>query len=207
MSADIRPASRDDGPAIARVRRESWRAAYAGIIEADLIDRATAPGSAHAQPPPYRSTLVAVGPEDPAGDGAVAGGARAVVGYAAYGPERSVPSAFLPTSPAADGASGSAADPSPPGSLTPAGQAGQTGELYAIYLTPAWWSAGLGRALTDAVLAELRAAGYRQVVLWTLTGNARARRFYQKAGFTPDGATNVLAGLGGVEELRYVRDL
>jgi hypothetical protein len=26
-------------------------------------------------------------------------------------------------------------------------------------------------------------------------------------GFAPDGVTNILTGLGGVEELRYVRDL
>jgi predicted N-acetyltransferase YhbS len=65
----------------------------------------------------------------------------------------------------------------------------------------------VGRALLNTALAALRLAGYRRVVLWTLTGNARARRFYDKAGFAPDGATNVLAGLGGVEELRYARDL
>ena len=57
------------------------------------------------------------------------------------------------------------------------------------------------------MLAALRAAGYRRVVLWTLTGNARARRFYAKAGFAPDGATNILGALGGVEELRYASDL
>ena len=57
------------------------------------------------------------------------------------------------------------------------------------------------------MLGELRAAGYRRVVLWTLTGNARARRFYDRLGFAPDGAANILTGLGGVQELRYVRDL
>jgi len=45
------------------------------------------------------------------------------------------------------------------------------------------------------------------VVLWTLTENARARRFYARAGFAPDGATNILTALGDVEELRYARDL
>jgi len=44
-------------------------------------------------------------------------------------------------------------------------------------------------------------------VLWTLTENARARRFYAKAGSAPDGATNILPGPGDVQELRYVRDL
>ena len=56
--------------------------------------------------------------------------------------------------------------------------------------------------LTDAALDGLRTAGYRRVVLWTLTENARARRFYDKAGFAPDGAINVLAALGQAEELR-----
>jgi ribosomal protein S18 acetylase RimI-like enzyme len=79
--------------------------------------------------------------------------------------------------------------------------------LYTLYVAPAHWSTGAGRALTDAALGGLRAAGYQRVVLWTLTDNARARRFYDKAGFVPDGATNILDGLGSVEELRYARDL
>ena len=79
--------------------------------------------------------------------------------------------------------------------------------MYAIYLAPTAWSTGAGRALMDTALAGLRAGGYRRVVLWVLTGNARARRFYGKAGFAPDGATNILAALGGVEEVRYVRSL
>jgi len=59
----------------------------------------------------------------------------------------------------------------------------------------------------DTALSGLRAGGYQRVVLWVLTGNTRARRFYDKAGFAPDGATNILAALGYVEELRYARPL
>jgi len=40
-----------------------------------------------------------------------------------------------------------------------------------------------------------------------LQDNQRARRFYERAGFAPDGATNVLTSLAGVPELRYHRDL
>jgi RimJ/RimL family protein N-acetyltransferase len=40
-----------------------------------------------------------------------------------------------------------------------------------------------------------------------LRDNQRARRFYERAGFAPDGATNVLTGLGDVLELRYRRTL
>jgi len=213
VATEIRPASAADGPAIARVRRESWFAAYAGIIDAQLIDRATAPGGhGSSAAPSYRTTLVAVAPEEQAVGGTAGAQPQAVIGYTAFGPERTVASAIPPNLSLSGGADEAAAPRPeaagpPPGPLTEAGLAGETGELYALYLTPAWWSAGIGRALTDAVLTALRADSYRRVVLWTLTGNARARRFYETAGFAPDGATNILTGLGGVEELRYVRDL
>jgi ribosomal protein S18 acetylase RimI-like enzyme len=186
---EIRPGSLADAPTIAQVRRESWLAAYDGIIAAPLIDRATAAGGTIATPPPYRRTLVAVAGDHPA-----------VIGYASFGPERTVASVF-PSQPSPAGAG-----PASP-ALTPAGRAGQAGELYALYVTPAWWSAGAGRALMGAVLAALEAERYRHVVLWVLADNARARRFYDRAGFAPDGGINILTGLGGVLEVRYSRAL
>ena len=181
----IRPATAADEPIITRIRRETWLAAYAQIIDPAIIEQVTAPGRpANAAPRPDRTNLVAVAPQ-----------ASVIVGYASYGPERSV------------AAAASVGYGVQPGALPAAGLAGETGELYTLYVTPAHWSTGVGRALTDAALDGLRAAGYRRVVLWTLTENARARRFYDKAGFAPDGAINILDGLGSAEELRYVRDL
>ena len=55
----------------------------------------------------------------------------------------------------------------------------------------------------DRVLARSAGAGYSSVTLWVLRDNRRARRFYERAGFAPDGATNVLTRLGDVLELRY----
>jgi ribosomal protein S18 acetylase RimI-like enzyme len=194
---EIRPASAADEPAVTQIPQETWLTAYAQIIDPVIIERVTAPrGRASAAPPSDRTSLVAEAP--PA---AAIADARVIVGYASYGPERSVASA------ASVGSGGSGGSGAKPGALTPAGLAGETGELYTLYVAPAHWSTGAGRALTDAALDGLRAAGYRRVVLWTLTENARARRFYDKAGFAPDGATNILAGLGRVEELRYARDL
>jgi ribosomal protein S18 acetylase RimI-like enzyme len=188
---EIRPATAADEPIITQIRRETWFAAYAQIIDPEIIERMTAPrGDASAGPGPDRTSLVAV-----ASPGADAAGPGVIVGYASFGPERTVASL------AAVGSGTS------PGAFSQAGLAGETGELYAVYVSPARWSTGAGRALTDAVLDGLRVAGYRRVVLWTLIENARARRFYDKAGFAPDGATNILPALGHVEELRYVRDL
>jgi GNAT superfamily N-acetyltransferase len=189
----IRPASAADAAAIAAVRAVTWRKAYAGLIAPDILARVTAPDAAPFDPPPYRRTLVAVG-----------GPGEAVTGFASYGPERSVLPPAAPPSPA----DGRAGPPRVfPSELSADGQAGRAGELYALYVTPAAWSTGAGRALSETVTAALRDAGYRRMVLWVLAGNARARRFYAKAGFAPDGAVNVLAGLGGVEEVRYARDL
>jgi hypothetical protein len=63
---EIRPGSAADAPAIALVRRESWFAAYDGIIAMPVIDRATATGGRVTVPPSYRRTLVVVGAEHPA---------------------------------------------------------------------------------------------------------------------------------------------
>jgi GNAT superfamily N-acetyltransferase len=211
---EIRPGSAADAPAIAQVRRESWYAAYSAIIAPSIIDRATATGGSAANPPSYRRTLVAVAGEQPA-----------VVGYASFGPERIVASAQpAPSAPPGGqpGAAGPAAvgphskavrvavaplTPTAAGPLTPAGRTGEVGELYALYLLPAWWSAGVGRALMTSALDALRGDRYRRVVLWVLADNARGRRFYERAGFTLDGGTNILTGLGGVLEVRYARDV
>lgn len=83
-----------------------------------------------------------------------------------------------------------------------------TGELYAINLLPGQWGAGLGRTLHDRILAALTATGYRQATLWVLDTNARARRFYEREGWAPDGATQRDEFDGAVlDEVRYRIDL
>jgi GNAT superfamily N-acetyltransferase len=79
-----------------------------------------------------------------------------------------------------------------------------TGEIYAIYVHPEAWSTGAGRALMAATLAAL---GDSPAILWVLTMNERARRFYAIAGFVPDGAQKLAEMLGGIQlpEMRYRR--
>lgn len=72
-------------------------------------------------------------------------------------------------------------------------------ELYALYTREAYWGSGLGNRLLRAVLPRERAAS-----LWVLSTNERARRFYARHGFHPDGAHHRYAGLD-VEEIRLVR--
>ncbi|MEV4428552.1 GNAT family N-acetyltransferase [Streptomyces sp. NPDC049602] len=85
---------------------------------------------------------------------------------------------------------------------------GSTAELAALYALPEVWGTGVGRALMSASTEALVAGGFRAAALWVFAGNARGRRFYEAAGWRPDGTT-VREETGGrlLEELRYRRDL
>ena len=82
------------------------------------------------------------------------------------------------------------------------------GELWAINVEPAAWSQGLGAALLRAGKRELVGRGHTSAVLWVVEDNARARRFYEREGWTTDGAVKE-STFGGapVREVRYRRDL
>ena len=78
------------------------------------------------------------------------------------------------------------------------------GEVYAIYALPDFWDRGIGRTLMDAVLTELRGMNCMEVRVWVLETNTRAISFYEKLGFSPDGATKVEPRDGfDLRETRY----
>lgn len=86
--------------------------------------------------------------------------------------------------------------------------AGGGGELRAIYLLPERWGLGDGRALLAAATRALHAHGFGHATLWVLDGNERARRFYETAGWAPDGATKRDVSFGfPIAEVRYHRPL
>ena len=59
-----------------------------------------------------------------------------------------------------------------------------TGELYTIYLHPDVWGRGGGRELMEVALGRLSGDGCAAVVLWMLSTNDRARRFYLGQGWS-----------------------
>jgi GNAT superfamily N-acetyltransferase len=79
-----------------------------------------------------------------------------------------------------------------------------TGEVYAIYLEPEVAGTGLGRALFSRAMEDLRSDGYRAATLWVLDTNERTRRFYEAAGWRPDGESKVEPwGAFELSEVRY----
>jgi GNAT superfamily N-acetyltransferase len=77
-------------------------------------------------------------------------------------------------------------------------------ELYAIHVDPDEVGTGVGRLLMQDALRHLGA----RAVLWVLEGNTRARRFYEKGGWHPDGETRE-SPMGGevTHQLRYTRTI
>jgi len=75
--------------------------------------------------------------------------------------------------------------------------------LDRLYTEPASWRRGLGRALLDAAMEELRERGFREVTLWTAEWNT-SRGFYEALGWAPDGATREKTFAGSTfTEVRY----
>jgi GNAT superfamily N-acetyltransferase len=67
----------------------------------------------------------------------------------------------------------------------------EAAELVAMYVDPAYWRQGVGKALMEAALERLIGLPYVEAVLWTFKENERAIAFYEKHGWRPDGAEKI----------------
>ena len=78
-------------------------------------------------------------------------------------------------------------------------EASGIGEIFALYVSREYYGTGVAQRLMEAGLEQLR--GYPAVCLWVLKENGRARRFYEKCGFRPDGTEEYHANISA-EEIR-----
>lgn len=81
------------------------------------------------------------------------------------------------------------------------------GQLYAIYLLAEHWGRGLGHRLHEAAMAALAELGFAEAVLWVFTDNGRTIEFYQRHGWTNDGAGVEVVGGRTMRESRFRRPL
>jgi L-amino acid N-acyltransferase YncA len=79
-----------------------------------------------------------------------------------------------------------------------------SGEVDRIYLHPKLWGQHQGSALMTWCERQLATDGYRVARLWVFELNKRARRFYEKLGYTEDGNTK---SAHGAILLRYGKEL
>ena len=75
----------------------------------------------------------------------------------------------------------------------------ESARIEALLTVPEVWGKGIAAALMERALAD--ASSYSEVTVWPFAQNKRARRFYEKHGFSPTGRTR----MGDSEEMEYVR--
>jgi GNAT superfamily N-acetyltransferase len=163
----VRRAVADDAPAIATVYVRSWQAAFVGLVPQSYLDDLdpdslvdTWHRTLQSTDWPRRGVFVLLDDPDDAPDGAHSGRRGRVSGFVCLSPSRDADA-----------------------------DAGLVGEIQTLYLEPEAFGTGAAVLLMTAALDELRSGGFRSASLWALETNDRARRFYERHGWRPDGAT------------------
>jgi GNAT superfamily N-acetyltransferase len=81
------------------------------------------------------------------------------------------------------------------------------GEVRSFFVAAGRWGRGIGRELMAAALDSLRERGCTEATVWSFAANERATAFYERAGFTRDGADKTEAAWAHLPEVRFRRSL
>ena len=84
-----------------------------------------------------------------------------------------------------------------------AGEGGYSGELYAIYVLERAQRHGHGKGLVRAVTGGLRELGLRDMIVWVLRDNSRARAFYEHLGGVYVRTQPITIGSALLDEVSY----
>jgi GNAT superfamily N-acetyltransferase len=79
--------------------------------------------------------------------------------------------------------------------------------LLQLFVRRAYWGSEIARTLHAESVAEAAARGYTSMRLFTPSAHGRARRFYEREGWSAVGDPHVEADLGGLEIIEYRRKL
>jgi ribosomal protein S18 acetylase RimI-like enzyme len=77
------------------------------------------------------------------------------------------------------------------------------GEVYMVYVAPDHWKGGVGRKLFDSGVKYLKTRQFDRLTLWVLKDNVRARTFYERAGWIPEGKEKPSFSKPDLSQVRY----
>jgi GNAT superfamily N-acetyltransferase len=79
------------------------------------------------------------------------------------------------------------------------------GEVRTFFVHSRAWRRGVGTAMIQRALSDLRETGYAEATVWSFSDNARANAFYEHHGFERDGAERREEAWAEILEVRYRR--
>ncbi len=188
VAVRVRAPKPTDGAEIGRVHVRAWKAAYAGLMPPLFLDALDEDERGRAWERRLRARQIDLGLSRPenellVADVAVRSPERALTDH---GERRVVGVATI----------GPERDSDVDG----------RGEVWMINIIPDAWRQGVGTTLFGAATDRLAELGFETNVLWVVDGNDRARRFYERMGWTSDGTAKLESfGDALVREVRYVR--
>jgi len=79
-------------------------------------------------------------------------------------------------------------------------------EVVSLYLLPEYFGKGYGRKLLEVALSDIKEAGFKNVYLWVLNENQRARRFYEKNNWQCKAEDEYICEISGkkLTDIRYI---
>lgn len=75
-------------------------------------------------------------------------------------------------------------------------------EIWRVYVIKEFWGAGVSEELIEWIINEIIKENFKNIELWVLEKNIRARCFYEKMGFKHD---NIYQIIDSEKELRYIK--
>lgn len=82
-----------------------------------------------------------------------------------------------------------------------------TYEIFGLYILPEQMGKGYGTAAVSLAEEKIRGMGFEKISLWVLEPNKRARSFWEKRGFTPDGTEKISYYDKAIKVLRYLKKI
>ncbi|MGH3916481.1 MAG: GNAT family N-acetyltransferase [Pseudonocardiaceae bacterium] len=176
--ARVRVATTRDIPTLSALHRRTWRTAYAELLPAEVLDGLDSPEVQQA----WADT--------------VEGGATVLLAAEGDHPVGFVVAGLTPPDEAVTADGGLPAD------------AARTVLVSTLLVEPRWGRRGHGGRLLAAAAAALRAAGATRGIAWVPAEDPASLRFYQRAGWHPDGTVRTLdAGGRALREMRLTGPL
>ncbi|RXZ71543.1 GNAT family N-acetyltransferase [Fusobacterium necrophorum] len=75
-------------------------------------------------------------------------------------------------------------------------------EIIALYILPEFWGQGFGKVMMEFSIERFQRFHAKEIILWVLKDNKRARSFYKKFGFVSTGEERELP-IEHVPEIEY----